>query len=72
MNTRKDNNGRALKAWVKMGPGLIQKPLRHIGSRSNWRNAQGHLVLSPLYREAQFYARNGRGDLVTEMARELR
>ncbi len=30
MNTRKDNNGKAMAAWLKLGPGHIAKPLRFI------------------------------------------
>lgn len=33
MNTRKDNNGKAINAWKALGLAKIQKPLRYIKNK---------------------------------------
>lgn len=71
MNLRKDNGGNALKAWKKLGPGLIQKPLRHIGNRINTKDAKGKIVFRKQYKAAYIFARNGNGDRVQQIARSL-
>lgn len=71
MNTRKDNNGRAMAKWIATPPGLIEKPLRHIGNRLNGRDAQGRIVLHPAYLHAVSAANAGKGHIVTNMARSL-
>jgi hypothetical protein len=71
MNTRKDNNGKSLKAWRAMGPGLIEKPLQHIGNRTNSRDTKGNLILSPEFRHASQAAQRGRGNIVSKIARQI-
>lgn len=75
MNTRKDNNGKALKKWQAMMPGHIAKPLRHIGNRTNRRelDAKGNLQLikSPEYKAAFLAAKFGNGLFVSKLARQL-
>lgn len=71
MNTRKDNNGRALKAWRNTPPGHIAKPLRHIGNRTNRKDLQGRVIMSPQYEMASSAARRGDGLYVQQMARSL-
>jgi len=73
MNTRKDNNGAALKAWKKMGPAHIAKPLRHIAIRTNGKDPHtGRIILSTTYALALNASRRGRGDIVQSMALSLR
>lgn len=72
MNTRKDNNGKALKAWRALGIGHIAKPLRHIANRTNGRDAKGNVVLSPQYLGAFAASQAGDGLFVQTMARSLR
>lgn len=71
MNTRKDNNGRATKAWKNTPPGHIAKPLRHIGNRTIRRRADGTVELSDEYLQARAAARAGQGHIVAAMARSL-
>jgi len=72
MNTRKDNNGAALKTWKKLGPGHIAKPLRHIEKRMNRKNADGSIVFSSTYLHAYHASRRGDGDTVQRIARSIR
>lgn len=71
MNTRKDNNGRALKAWRNTPPGHIAKPLRFIASQTNGIDSKGHVVMSAQYVEAARSARYGNGLYVQQVARSL-
>lgn len=71
MNTRKDNNGKAMKKWIATTPGLIQKPLRHIGNRTNGVDLEGRVVLSAQFIEARDAANRGDGLAVQRMARTL-
>jgi hypothetical protein len=72
MNTRKDNNGKALKAWRALGPGHIAKPLRHIANRTNSRGPKGEIILSDAYKLALGAHKRGLGDMVQNMARAIR
>ena len=38
MNTRKDNNGKALAEWKKLGVGHVARPLRYV-KKNFWINA---------------------------------
>ena len=71
MNTRKDNNGKALAAWKRLGPGMIEKPLRFIGERTNGRDEHGRVVLSANYLKAAAHASRGDGLTVQRMALAL-
>lgn len=71
MNLRKDNHGKALKAWKKLGPGHIAKPLSHIGNRTNKKDAEGKVILSPQYKDARIAAIYGDGERVQRIARSL-
>ena len=71
MNTRKDNHGKAMKSWIAMAPGHIAKPLRHIGTRTNARDADGRVLLSTQYIEAHQAAARGDGARVQQMARAV-
>ncbi len=71
MNTRKDNNGRAMKAWKKLGHGHIAKPLRHIGNRTNGFDSKGCIVPSAQYLDAHAAARAGDGLRVQQIARQF-
>lgn len=71
MNTRKDNRGQALRKWISMAPGLIQKPLRHIGNRTNGVDHEGRTVLSAEFINSRRAANFGDGVYVQQMARLL-
>lgn len=71
MNTRKDNNGVALKAWKKLGPALIQRPLRKIVRHQSARNEKGELVIGINGLRAIGQAQAGNGMYVKAMARHL-
>jgi hypothetical protein len=71
MNLRKDNNGAALKAWKKQGPGHIARPLRLIGERTNGRDHDGRVIESAQYTEARRSAARGLGDEVQRIARSV-
>lgn len=64
MNTRKDNNGKALAAWKKLRVGHIAKPLRHIRNRAG--------IFSHLISDAEFAANRGDGLTVQRMALSLK
>lgn len=71
MNTRNDKKAAKLKKWISLAPGLIQKPLRHIGNRTNGYDGQGRIVLSTEFRHARQAADRGNGAYVQQMARAL-
>jgi hypothetical protein len=75
MNTRKDNNGKALEAWRAIAPGHIAKPLRHIAARDNRQevvNGEIKTILGPRFLQAQAAANIGRGDWVQSLARSMK
>lgn len=69
--TRKEIKAKKRAKWIATPPGIIQKPLRHIGNRLNTRDAQGQLVIAPGYMVAFNAARRGDGLSVQQMARSL-
>jgi len=71
MNTRKDNKGKALKAWIKTPVGHIAKPLRHIISRDSSRGLKGEIILGAKARMSIAAASIGNGLFVQTMARSL-
>lgn len=71
MNLRKDNNGKALNAWKKLGPGLIEKPLRHIRNRSASKTPKGEIVYKGIFYLASWQAKLGNGALVQRIARQM-
>ena len=72
MNTRKDNNGKALAAWKKLGVGHIAKPLKHIIARTSFRTSDGKLIRSIESDVAQRAANRGDGLTVQRMALSLK
>jgi len=72
MNTRKDNNGKALAAWKKMGPGWISSPLKLIAEKTYSRDENGFSVESEIHKFARRAAKRGDGETVMKMARDLK
>lgn len=72
MNTRKDNNGKALKAWVNMSVGHIAKPLKHIINRDSWKDAKGNIILGEDAKEAFRQSKSGNGLFVQKMALSMK
>lgn len=71
MNTRKDNKGRALKAWIKTPVGHIAKPLRHIINHDQSRGLKGELILGRKTKAAIAAANLGNGLFVQNLARSM-
>lgn len=75
MNTRKDNNGKALKAWKALGLAKIEKPLRFIRNKcahvytDKKGNAKTEYVQP--YHHAQQAANAGDGRYVQAVALQL-
>jgi hypothetical protein len=75
MNTRKDNNGKALKAWKALGPAKIEKPLRFIRNKCArvYTDKEGNArteYVQP-YNHAQQAANAGDGRFVQAAALQL-
>jgi len=71
MNTRKDNNGVAMKKWLATPPGHIAKPLRHIANRDNFKNPDGTISYGPKTKEAARASKRGWGSVVRDIARSI-
>ncbi len=72
MNTRKDNGGKALAAWKKLGVGMIQKPLRHIVNRDSSLDEKGNRILGANALAAIGFANKGNGLAVQNMALSMK
>lgn len=71
MNTRKDNNGKALAAWKKLGVEHIAKPLKYIIDRTSFVS-KGKVQLSEAGINAMRAANRGDGLTVQRMALALK
>jgi hypothetical protein len=71
MNTRKDNNGKAMKRWLATPPGHIAKPLRYIVTRNSAFEADGKVVLGAKAITAFRAAKRGDGLTLQQMARAI-
>jgi len=56
--------------WKAMGPAIIERPLRLIGSLTNTHSDAG-MVASVDYKVAWAYARRGKGMHVTAVGRDV-
>lgn len=74
MNTRKDNKGKATKAWKAMGLAKIEKPLRFIRNRCAVTEIiKGETVTKYIYpyATAELMAKRGNGGVVQMMALKM-
>ena len=71
MNTRKDNNGVAIKKWLATPPGHIAKPMRRIIDSDCSRGEKGQIILGVKATIALRAAKRGDGLTLQQMARAL-
>lgn len=72
MNTRKDNNGKALAAWKALGPAKVCHPLRYVRAKDSvvTINNKGvrEVHYGPSAEFAEEMAKRGLGHMVNRMA----
>lgn len=72
MNTRKDNNGKAIAAWKALGLAKIQKPLRYIKNKCArvYTDSKGNATTEYVqpYPIAEAQAARGNGKHVHQIA----
>jgi hypothetical protein len=71
---RKETKRAKQEAWKKLGPAVIERPLRYIKKQmssyqTNEKTGKQELVISPVYFMAKDFADAGDGEAVKTMAR---